>query len=85
MNDIMDEGIMQRIGTWAKQKDRDGVEIRPLISCVSGERVVPLELEARQKRVPAGRFECRSHSFSGFHFLQRTSCSAKNHRSGVEA
>ena len=34
MNDIMDEGIMQRTGTWTKQKDRDGVEIRPLISCV---------------------------------------------------
>lgn len=34
MNDIMDEGIIQRIGTWTKEKDRDGVEIRSLISCV---------------------------------------------------
>ena len=85
MNDIMDEGIMQRIGTWTKEKDRDGVEIRSLISSIQGETVVPLELEVRKKRVPAGRFEGRSHSFNGFHFLQRSNCSAKNHKSGVEA
>lgn len=39
--------------------------------CAGEETVVPLELEVRQNRVPAGRFGGRSHAFNRFHFLQR--------------
>lgn len=38
MNDIRDEGTMERAGTWTKEKDRDGVEITSPISCVQEKR-----------------------------------------------